>query len=173
MGELSAGRHALEGAPIAPTEATLKALQDPLKRPPIPRDPLPDDLFDRRGPVFFLDASLFAKNLRVARKGTAGGPSDLGPLLDNAHDAARFWRLSEDLARAFVPEEIVTVSVWGVSQPSKSHPEGFGASCAVTFSVALLRRPLHNSSRRWVRGPRRHFNTRCPEGKPRVHRTCS
>ena len=40
MGELSAGRHALEGAPIAPgTEATLKAFQDPLKRPPTPRDP--------------------------------------------------------------------------------------------------------------------------------------
>ena len=69
MGELSAGRHALEGAPIAPgTEATLKALQDPLKRPPTPRDPLPDDLFEPRGPVFFLGANLFAKNLRVARK---------------------------------------------------------------------------------------------------------
>ena len=58
------------------------------------------------------DANLFAKNLRVARKGTAGGPSGMTaehsrPLLDNAQDTARFWRLSEDLARAFVPEEIV------------------------------------------------------------------
>ena len=60
IGELSSGRHALEGAPIAPgTEATLKALQDPLKRPPIPHDPLLDDLFDWRGPVFFLDTNLW------------------------------------------------------------------------------------------------------------------
>ena len=89
MAELSAGRHALDGAPIAPgTEATLKAPQDPLKPPPTPRDPLPDDLFERRGPVLFLDANLFAKNLRVARKGNAGGPSGmtsehLRPLLNN------------------------------------------------------------------------------------------
>ena len=145
MGEWSAGRHALEGAPIAPgTEATLKALQNPLLRPPTPRDPLPDDLFERRGPVFFLDANLFGKNLRVARKGTAGGPSGMTaehscPLLNNAHDTARFWRLSEDLARAFV------------LQPSNRHLEAFGASCAVTSSVALSRRPLHSSSQRWFR----------------------
>ena len=31
----------------------------------------------------------------------------LRPLFDYAHDTARFWRFSEDLARAFVPEEIV------------------------------------------------------------------
>ena len=53
---------------------------------------------------------MFARNLRVARKGTAGGPAGmtaghLRPFLDNA----RFWRLSEDLARAFVLEEIVNV----------------------------------------------------------------
>ena len=69
MGELSAGRHALEGAPIAPgTEATLKAFQDPLKRLPIPRDPLPDDLFDGDDHCSFY-AKMFAKNLCVTRNG--------------------------------------------------------------------------------------------------------
>ena len=57
-------------------------------------------------------AWMFAKNLRAAHKGTARGPSGttaghLRPFLDNVHDTARFWRLSEDLARAFVLEEIV------------------------------------------------------------------
>ena len=59
-------------------------------------------------------ACMFAKNLRAAHKGTARGPSGttaghLRPFLDNVHDTARFWRLSEGLARAFVLEEIVNV----------------------------------------------------------------
>ena len=86
----------------------------------------------------------------------------LRPLLDNAHDTGRFWRLSGDLARAFVPEEIVNVIRLGRLTASKSHLETFGASCAATSSVALSRRPLQSSSQRWFRGPRRHFNTRCP-----------
>ena len=38
-GELSAARSALEGAPVAPgNDATLSALQDLRKRPPVPRE---------------------------------------------------------------------------------------------------------------------------------------
>ena len=41
MGELSAARQALEGAPVAPGNmATLRALTDPEKRPPLPREEL-------------------------------------------------------------------------------------------------------------------------------------
>ena len=41
MGELSAARHALEGDPIAPgNRQTLSALQDPERRPPVPRKAL-------------------------------------------------------------------------------------------------------------------------------------
>ena len=58
--DLPADRHALEGAPVATgTDAKVNALSDPLERPPIPRDPLPDDLFEHRGPVVFLDANMF------------------------------------------------------------------------------------------------------------------
>ena len=78
MGELSAGRHALEGAALAPgSEATLNELQNPVTRPPAPREPLPDDLFVRRGPLFELDFELFSKNLRVSRRGAASGPSGM------------------------------------------------------------------------------------------------
>ena len=113
LGELSAGRHALEGASIAPgNQATLDALRDVRKRPPVPREPLPDDLFERRGPVFQLDHDIFAKNVRVARRGAAAGPSGmtadhLRPLLDSVADTSRFWRFAQDLARATVPDDIV------------------------------------------------------------------
>ena len=113
MGELSAGRHALEGAALAPgSEATLNELQNPVKRPPEPREPLPDDLFVRRGPLFELDFDLFSKNLRVSRRGAASGPSGmtaehLRPLLESEKDMTLFWQLAQDLARAAVPDVIV------------------------------------------------------------------
>ena len=45
MGELSSARQALEGATLAPgMEATLNALRDLAKRPPVPRAPLPREL---------------------------------------------------------------------------------------------------------------------------------
>ena len=115
LGELSAGRHALEGASIAPgNQATLDALTDVGKRPPVPREPLPDDLFERRRPEFQLDHDLFAKNVRVARRGAAAGPSGmtadhLRPLLDSVADTCRFWRFAQDLARVTVPDDVVDV----------------------------------------------------------------
>ena len=73
LGELSSGRHAPEGVSLAPgTNATLDELQDPNKRPPVPREELPNDFFVRRGPLFDLDHDIFAKNLRVSRRGAAG-----------------------------------------------------------------------------------------------------
>ena len=41
LGEISAGRQALESGKVAPgTLATLRALTDPDRRPPVPREPL-------------------------------------------------------------------------------------------------------------------------------------
>ena len=78
----------------------------------MPREELPNDFLVRRGPLFDLDHDLFAKNLRVSRRGAAGGPSGddrhLRSLLDSKVDTARFLRLAQDLARA-VPDEIVDV----------------------------------------------------------------
>ena len=115
MGELSAARHALEGDPIAPgSDATLDALEDPERRPRQPREPLADDLFEQRGPTFSLNPDLFAKNVRNARRGAAGGPSGmtadhLRMILESEADTAKFWRLAQDLARAAVLEEILDV----------------------------------------------------------------
>ena len=45
LGEISAARHALEGSPVAPgTEETLNALRDNDRRPPWPRDPIPEEI---------------------------------------------------------------------------------------------------------------------------------
>ena len=113
MGELSAGRHALEGVALAPgSEATLNELQNPVRRPLEPREQLPDDLFVRRGPLFELDFDLFSKNLRVSRRGAASGPSGttsehLRPLFQSEKDMTLFWQIAQDLSRAAVPDVIV------------------------------------------------------------------
>ena len=72
MGELTAGRQALEGADLAPgTAETLRLLR---QRPNRPRDPLPVELVNHV-PVrrLVMDEDRFAANLRSSRKGTAGG----------------------------------------------------------------------------------------------------
>ena len=114
MGELSAGRHALEGQPSLLEQTQVNVHSPTQRRPPVPREPLPDDLFERRGPLFMLDPDLFAKNLRIARRGAAGGPSEhLRPLLEHHEDMTRFWRFAQDLARAAVPDDIVELVRFG------------------------------------------------------------
>ena len=71
LGELSAGRQVLEGAPVAPgNRETLNQLQDPVRRPPVMRDPLPAAITefvpDRS---FSLEEKKFASNLCSFRKG--------------------------------------------------------------------------------------------------------
>ena len=77
MGEVSAGRHALEGAPLAPgTQRTLDQLRDPVRRPPSAYAPLPEALLNNHAErTFSLDKTLFLKNLKRARRGVAAGPS--------------------------------------------------------------------------------------------------
>ena len=70
--------------------------------------------FQREGAWFDLDHDRFAKNLRVAKRGAAGGPSSMTtdhfrPLLESVEDTTRLWRLAQDLSRAVVPDEIVDV----------------------------------------------------------------
>ena len=113
MGELSSARQALEGASLAPgSEATLNALRDPEKRPQFPRHPLPRELVYPGPEVEFdLDEFRFARNLRSAKRGAAGGPSGmtvehLQPLLGHLRDLRSFIRASEQLSRARVPHSI-------------------------------------------------------------------
>ena len=115
LGEISAARHALEGSPVAPgTEETLNALRDMDRRPPLPRDPIPEEIraANPSNPLE-LDKGEFLHNLRTARRGAAGGPSGmrnehLRPLLDNAEDCTKFFEISQAFAQAKLPEEIVS-----------------------------------------------------------------
>ena len=113
MGELRAGRQALEGADLAPgTAETLRLLR---QRPDRPRDQLPVELVNQM-PVrrLAMDEDRFAANLRSSRKGTAGGPSGmtnehLRPLLENPRDTHLFFRACEILATSEVPDNVATV----------------------------------------------------------------
>ena len=78
MGDFSSARQALEGSALAPgSEATLNALRDPLKRPPVRRDPTPRHLAHPEGKV------LFSGQLSVVpwafRDDSGASPTPLGP----------------------------------------------------------------------------------------------
>ena len=102
LGELSAGRQALEGAEVAPLWTPASLTED--KRPALPREPLPEDI-DARVPtsLFDLDWDRFCSNVRTARRGVAGGPSGmtaehLRPLLENDHDVASLCQFAQIIA---------------------------------------------------------------------------
>ena len=116
MGELSSARQALEGAAVAPgNEETRAALQNPERRPPCLLDPIPPDILNA-APVepFVLDAEDFARNVRSAKRGAAGGPSGMTAdhlrlILESELDTRAFCRAAQDLARAQVPPDVVAV----------------------------------------------------------------
>ena len=75
MSELSSARQAHEGATVAPgNDVALRALQDPSRRPPVLRDPIPDDILNVVPTrLFTLDSEEFARNVTSAKRGSAGG----------------------------------------------------------------------------------------------------
>ena len=114
MGEISAARHALEGSPVVPgSEETYNALTGANRRPPEPRDPIPEDILQIE-PVrpFELDKEGFLQNLRKARRGAAGGPSGMRtkhllPLLDNIEDSNKCYEIAQAFAQAQIPDKIL------------------------------------------------------------------
>ena len=118
MGELSAARQALEGAPMAPgTHATLRALTDPERRPAFPREPLSAEVAHMQPAVpFQLDTDLFLVNLRKSRKGAAPGPSGmhsdhLFPLLERPRDSELLAQVASQMAVGNVPEDILDIII--------------------------------------------------------------
>ena len=79
LGELSAGRQALEGPDLAPGSIqTRQELSNPQRRPPHPREPLPADLLTfQPANAFELNERKFSKNLQSFRRGAAPGPSGM------------------------------------------------------------------------------------------------
>ena len=103
LGELSAGRQALEGATLAP--GSIQTL-------PHPREPLSADLLTfQPANAFELDERKFSRNLRSFRRGAAPGPSSmfaehLRPVLEAPRVLHSFFRVAESLATAQVPQEV-------------------------------------------------------------------
>ena len=85
LGEVSAGRQALESARVAPGMlATLRALTKQQRRPPLPRDPLAANSANAMPESpFGLDFDRFVSNIRSAKWGSALGPS--GMTVDHLH----------------------------------------------------------------------------------------
>ena len=172
MGELSSARQALEGASLAPgSDATLNALRDPVKRPRFPRRPIPQELVSLVPEVEFnLDDFRFARNLRSAKKGAAGGPSGmtvehLQPLLGHPRDLRNFIRVCEQLSRARVPHpirEAIRLGRFTALQKPSGHREKVSGAYHVTTID--------------VRSPERHstFPVRIGDEEwMREHRSCS
>ena len=112
VGELSSARQALEGATVAVgKEATRKMLTNTAKRPPIPREPLDEDIQYNGAWVCPF------KNLRTSRRGAAAGPSGVTnePLSDMV-GTWRVWRVLGRSRHSFCPRQ---------------HPRRSRASCQV------------------------------------------
>ena len=92
-------------------EDTLNALRDEYGRPPVPRDPIPEEILRAvAARPFELDKDEFLHCLRTARRGAAGGPTGmrtehLRPL--NDADCNMFHEVAESFAQASIPEEIL------------------------------------------------------------------
>ena len=115
LGEVSAGRQALEGASLAGgDQKTLNALRDPTRRPAVPRDSVPDDIAGLQPEEpFVLDQDMFLHNVRTARKGAAPGPSGmtadhLRPLVEHSGAARALSHGASLMAQARIPEEIMS-----------------------------------------------------------------
>ena len=114
LGELSAARQALEGASVAPrTHATLRALTDPERRPPMPRRGFSQEI-ERWEPehAFSLDGEMLLTCLRTSRRGAAAGPSGmtpdhLFPIWENERDSSLFLQAATSLARGNISEVIM------------------------------------------------------------------
>ena len=124
MGELSAALQALEGATVAPgTRDTLNALQDPERRPPVLRDPIPPDILHAvPAEQFSLDFDVFTRNIRSARRGAAGGPSGMTAehlrfIVESPSETAAFFRAAQDLARADIPQDVLVLLRMGRQKP--------------------------------------------------------
>ena len=115
LGELSAASASLTSAPLAPcTAATLEALRDPERRPPVPQVDLPPEIL--RPPAgsvpIALDQAALLRNLRGARRGAAPGLSGmtmehLRVLLDEEEATGLLQQAAQRMAHADLPSGVL------------------------------------------------------------------
>ena len=96
------------------TQRTLDQLRDPVRRPTTAYAPLPQALLNHHVErQFLLDKTLFLKNVKRARRGAAAGPSGVTaehvkPVLNDSPDSEKLFAVALLLARASVPQEVLT-----------------------------------------------------------------
>ena len=110
LGEISAGRQALESARVAPgTLVTLHALTNRQRHPPVPREPVPEGLATAMPESpFDLDFDRFISNIRRAKRGAAPGPSGMTtehfhPILENDASLIALFHVAVLFSRGQVP----------------------------------------------------------------------
>ena len=119
-GEVSRGRQALCASALAPgTDATLRELRDPARRPPQLLEPIPGDVLELvpEHAVEF-DRERYVQNVRSAPRGSAPGLAGdtnehLKVLLDDEGATELLVCAAERLAHADVPREIVEALALG------------------------------------------------------------
>ena len=120
QGEVSAGRHTLTAADLAPgTPGTLAELRDEEKRPRTPGRPVDPDIPHCQPPMpVELDMNLFFANVRSSRRGAAGGMSGqknahLKPLLENEQSMEALGFAARMLAQGSVPASVAAALALG------------------------------------------------------------
>ena len=173
LGELSSARRALEGEAIARgDEATLAALRDRRRRPPEPREPIPEEVLHHQPATqVVFDNDWFLHNVRSSKKGAAAGPSGmtcdhLMPLLRNSGDSELFCELAQEVAKAEIPRRNRECHSSGKDD---SIEETFQEGCEELLSAMCCGGWWPAQSRRfWAtisRQPPHHTNAPLPQGR--------
>ena len=166
LGELSAARQALEGAQLAPGDlTTLRALTDPDRRPPVPREPLSEEVATAQ-PVtpFESDPLEFLLCLRTARRDAAQSPSGmtsdhLFPLLESDHDSNLFCQAGSLLALETSRQKSSKGSDWVASLHCANLMGASGALSLETSCGGSWHVPWQNRLPRRSNKKHHHSNT--------------
>ena len=145
---------ALEGDTIAlGNRQTLNALQDPERRPLVPREALPASIHQHIPQVEIdLEQDRFSANLRSARRGAARGPSGMTAdhikvVLESERDCISLWRMCQEFARGHIPAEILQVVRIG-RMTALQKPQGGGAHLRTAIGMGSgathVTSPIHS-----------------------------
>jgi len=145
-GRWTRAREALTSSPIAPgTAATLAALRDPAKRPPVQLDAIPPELMAHPGGDVQLDRHTFEQVIRSSARGKAAGPSGwryehLRLLLLTDESAELLGDAGTDMARAHVPPAIIAAIAPGRMTALAPRPDKIrGITSGDVFRRAVAR----------------------------------
>ena len=137
MGEQSTVRHALEGDPVTPgNRQTLNALQDPERRPPVPREALSASTTNHVPQAGFRTGQILGQARRVAAGGPSGMTADhIKVVLESERDCTSLWCMCQEFARGHIPAEILqAVRIGRMTALQKSQ----GGVCGIVVTISCV-----------------------------------